>query len=1182
MKTKLFSLLVALSAISNLFAYNFKYGDLYYSTTSNSTVSVIWQKGYSVDNYKGLISATIPDAVTYKGTTYMVTSISHRAFLNCTSLTSITIPNSVTSIGECAFDGCKGLTSITIPNGVTSIEGGVFNSCKGITTVVWNAKFCNDFDYDSTPFSSIGNQLTSFTIGDSVEHIPAYLCQKMENLISVSIGNSVTRIGNGAFSDCTGLTSVTIPNSVDSIGDYAFYGCTGLTSVIIGNGVTSIGNEAFYKCTGLTSITIPNSVRDIGEEAFYGCFRITSITIPNNVKSIGRSAFCCSWLTSVVWNAKSCADFGDNTSPFYDSPQYTYISIDSFTFGDSVEHIPANLCYGMRKITSITIPNSVKSIGSGAFNGCASLTSMTIPDGVMSIEEKTFYGCTGLTSVTIPNSVTRIGSGAFSDCSGLTSITIPDSVTSIEEETFYGCTGLTSLTIPNNVKSIGKGTFYNCWNLTSITIPNGVTNIGEYAFYDCTGLTSLTIPNNVKSIGKGTFYNCWNLTSITIPNGVTSIEEKTFYKCTGLTSITIPNSVTSIEYCAFSGCKGLTSIIIPDSVTSIGSSAFSDCMGLTLVTIPESVTSINRMAFYNCTGLISLTIPNSVWHIGEDAFYGVFNVIYKGNATGAPWGANNLNGYIDGYLVYSDTTKTYLWDCNTRADGEIVIPNSVTNIRSWAFSKCANITSITIPNGITSIEEGTFYNCTGLKSIAIPNSVTSIGNSAFSGCTNLTSITIPNGITSIEEGTFYNCTGLSSITIPNSVTSIGEKAFANCNKLNQLIVLAPVPPELEDYVFYYTYPQSVVVIKCYLDDYQSVRWGGFSSDKYSTYKLPVSVSSADTTLGYTKSLPVDSLMDCGDSLVVQAYPSSTAPFAFWSDGSIDNPHTIAIPDSGINLKAYFAKGLACGEEAQWQYSNGVLSITGAGTMYDYIWDNVSWRLFRDSIQQVNIAEGITSVGVCCLTGLSRLTNITLPNSITHIGDKALSGNDNLEVVVMGENIDTMGDSVFLNTPRVYQIVCKTQRVPTISENTFAEMSYRVPIYVLAACVNKYRVHEYWGRQNICSLSELTTYMVTVTCDPQYGIVTGSGTYFEGESVTLTATPNSGYVFTRWSNGKTDNPYTFVAESNLTIEAQFISSTDVENVATMSDATPRKVLRNGQVLIIENGRLYNLLGQEVTL
>lgn len=568
-------------------------------------------------------------------------------------------------------------------------------------------------------------------------------------------------------------------------------------------------------------------------------------------------------------------------------------------------------------------------------------------------------------------------------------------------------------------------------------------------------------------------------------------------------------------------------------------------------------------------------------------------------------GADNLNGYIDEYLVYSDTTKTYLWDCNTRAEGEIVIPNSVTSIRSWAFSECTHLTSITIPNEITSIEAGIFYNCIGLTSITIPNSVTSIGSSAFSGCTNLTSITIPNGITSIEDGTFYNCTSLKSIALPNSVTSIGssafygctglidvtigngvttigENAFASCYRLNQLIVLAPVPPKLGNKAFYQVQPKSLSVLKCYLDDYQSIQWGGFSSDKYSTYKLPVSVSSADITLGYTKSMPMDSLMDCGDSLVVQAFPSSTTPFAFWSDGSIDNPHTIAIPDSGINLKAYFAKGLACGEAAQWQYADGALRITGTGAMYDYAWDKVPWRLFRDSIRQVSITEGITSIGACCLTDLSRLTNITLPNSITHIGDKALSGNNNLEVVVMCENIDTMGDSVFLNTPRLYEIVCKTPRVPTISENTFAGMNSRVPIYVLAACVNKYRVHEYWGRQNICSLGDLTTYTVTATCDPQYGIVTGSGTYFEGESVTLTATPNSGYTFIRWSNGKTDNPYTFAASEDITLTAQFSVATAMDDIPADAATAPHKVLRNGQVLIIENGKLYNLLGQEVSL
>ena len=221
MKTKLFSLLVALCAISNLFAYDFKYGDLYYNITSSSdkTVEVTYQEryGYGSGNYTGLTSATIPASVTYNGTTYSVTSIGKCAFEAC-KITSITIPNSVTSIGDWAFELCTGLTSITIPNSVTSIGGYAFYECMGLT--------------------------------------------------SVTIGNGVASIGDWAFCKCSGLTSVTIGNNVTSIGEYAFLSCTGLTSITIPNSVTSIGGSAFSYCTGLTSITIPESVTSIGGNAF--------------------------------------------------------------------------------------------------------------------------------------------------------------------------------------------------------------------------------------------------------------------------------------------------------------------------------------------------------------------------------------------------------------------------------------------------------------------------------------------------------------------------------------------------------------------------------------------------------------------------------------------------------------------------------------------------------------------------------------------------------------------------------------------------------------------------------------------------------------------------------------------------------------------------------------------------
>ena len=509
---------------------------------------------------------------------------------------------------------------------------------------------------------------------------------------------------------------------------------------------------------------------------------------------------------------------------------------------------------------------------------------------------------------------------------------------------------------------------------------------------------------------------------------------------------------------------------------------------------------------------------------------------------------------------------------------------AVTSIGGEAFQYCSSLTSIAIPNSITSIGDNAFRGCSSLTSITIPNSVTSIGNLAFQGCTSLASVTIPNSVTSIGGGAFAYCPILTSIRIPSSVISIGEEVFSYCYSLTSVVV------ESDNAIY----------------------------DSRENCNAIIETATNKVIAGCKKSIIPNSITSIGDeafygsSIASISIPNSVTSIGDQAFLECESLLSISIPNS---VRSVGGNAFAdCLSLVSVNMGNNITSIE------DGTFEGCT------SLATISLSNSIENIGEEAFASCTSLKSFTVPNSVKSIGEEAFAGCETLGTIVLGDKVKEIGNYAFNGCDKLYHIYCYAPEPPIADENVFT--NYNVNLYVPCNYLDNYKYDRVFGsfRYIQCIESEdVTTDDVVVT--PSTNDVTiiwptegNADTYTivikqddevfctltfnaDGQLLNIAFAPGrdgnhpvqyaeqavNGYRFTvtgleegthyaynidvKDAADKTIKSYT----GEFTTE----SMTAVENTHSQSATTSnQKILRDGQLLILKDGKTYNIMGAEI--
>ncbi len=418
--------------------------------------------------------------------------------------------------------------------------------------------------------------------------------------------------------------------------------------------------------------------------------------------------------------------------------------------------------------------------------------------------------------------VTELGEKAFGSdpyATPFTEILLPASINYISDNNpFVYCTQLKSISVDAENKDFctEDGILYSkskdkliCYppmkGGNTFTVPDTVRTIGTSAMYN-TGLIEVNLPKGLENISFFALAGLTRILSIDLSQTkITEIHPYAFSGCTALNEVKLPDDLTYIGGGAFSGCTALKDITLPDALVEIGQYAFVNT-GLTAIVIPDNVAEIGYCAFgYHSNEYENMVADDSFTLVGKmnsaaqryatdsDSEYD-----YKNNFTFVtPEEYRQIQDYLNLERKKSGDYEYGIIDggaaltcCYSDESGVLTVPdeidgNKITKIYPSCFT-IVKASEIVIPDSVEELREMAFLNCTGLKKITLPANVKFIGDQAFDGCTALEEIEIC-GAETIGNRVFCDCTALKTVKISGSIKDWNDdEPFIFCTALEDI------------------------------------------------------------------------------------------------------------------------------------------------------------------------------------------------------------------------------------------------------------------------------------------------------------------------------------------------------------------------------------------------------------